>query len=104
MDTIATPLELQVIDYLEEKEIDYEFKTNLTGGFYDLSDIVVDFLLPKNWMAWRLRTQEAEGVAEIQRQMLEAEGLTVIDLFESDLISRFDETLELALQGTETGR
>jgi len=106
----ASDIEMIVLRWLDGKGIvDYEFQSSLLGGYYELGGSVVDVLFPERLLAWRIQgdywhkqiSQRARD--DIQREMLEAQGWTVIDIWGSDLDTpeRVNETLTKALQGGE---
>ena len=106
-DIIATQIELIVYNYLTAKKIPFEFQSSQMGGWYSLGGSVIDFLLPDLRLAFRVQGEYYhKGVAKtgsdiIQKERLSAMGLTVVDLYENDLLNRPDETMRLALQGEE---
>ena len=81
----------------------------MRGGWYQLGGAVVDFLIPDRMLAWRVMGEYYhKGVAKtgediIQREMLQEEGWTVVDLLATDLEdpTRRDQALSLALEGIE---
>ena len=104
---IATDIELIVLQWLDRHKIIYEFQSSLMGGFFELGGAVVDILLREDNIAIRIfgtywhKGVEKTGSDIIQKEMLTTEGWTVVDLWSSDLESRLDETMRLALQGVE---
>ena len=107
---VATDIELIVIQWLDRRNIAYQFQTSLRGGWYALGGAVVDFLLPARMLAWRVmgeyfhRGVEKEGSDVLQREMLTELGWTVVDLYSDDIENRLEETLRLALLGQEVLR
>lgn len=104
---VMTDLEEIVYDYLVRRKIPFQFQTSLAGGFYELGGAVIDFLLPDRQLAWRImgeywhRGVEKSGSDLIQKEMLENEGWTVVDLQEQDIRDRLEQTMRLALLGQE---
>lgn len=104
---IGTDIEMMVLAWLNKRQIAYEFKSSLLGGFFELGGAVVDFLLRERGLAWRVmgefwhRGVTKEGSDLIQKENLSAMGWTVVDLWSSDLEDRLEETLTKALQGIE---
>ena len=104
---VATEPERIVMDYLNRHKIDYEFQTSLMGGWYALGGAVVDFLLPDRGLAWRImgeywhRGIEKRGSDLVQKEILEGEDWIVIDLWEDNIKNRLEQTMRLALQGSE---
>ncbi len=107
MEELYSDIEKLVLQWLIKHRIVFQFATSLGGGFYELGGAVVDFLLPERNLAWRVmgeywhRGVVPEGKDAIQREMLTAEGWTVVDLWSSDIESRLEETLTKALRGEE---
>jgi len=103
---IMTNIEALVVGWLNRHKIEYQFQTSLSGGFYELGGAVVDFLVEPN-LAWRVMGEywhqgvEKSGSDVIQREMLEAEGWIVIDLWGDDLENRLNETLTKAIRGEQ---
>ena len=106
---VASDIEIIVIEWLTKRNIDFQFQTSFSGGFFELGGAVVDFLLPELRLALRVqgeyfhKTVEKTGQDIIQKEMLSALGWTVVDLWESDLKdpARLGQTMKLALQGQE---
>ena len=67
---------------------------------------MIDFVLD-NGLLWRIQGEyyhtgvKKEGTDAVQRELLESEGFTVIDLWSSDIEDRTEETLSKALLGEE---
>jgi len=104
---IYTDIEEIVVRWLERHKINYQFQTSLAGGFYELGGAVVDVLLPDRMLAWRVMGEywhkgiQARAHDNIQRELLEAMGWVVVDLWGSDIESRLEETMRKALIGEE---
>ncbi len=109
MQEVASDLELIIIRWLDQRNIQYSFQTSLRGGHYQLGGAVVDFLFFDRMIAWRVQGEyyhkgvTKEGSDLIQREMLAELGWTVVDLFSEDLedTTRLDEVLTKALRGEE---
>lgn len=106
----ASSIELIVQNWLIKKGItDFEFQVSIGGGRYELGGAVVDCLSYERGLAWRLhggywhKGVEKEGTDLIQRELLVAQGWTVVDIWEDDLRdpARREYTLNTALQGEE---
>ena len=102
-----TEIEALVYGYLVERKISFRFQSSLMGGIYKLGGAVIDFLLPRRRLGFRVmgefwhRGIAKEGADIIQKENLTAMGLTVIDLWEEDLHNRLEETMTKALLGVE---
>ena len=107
---VASDIELVVLRWLDKKGItDYEFQSSLMGGYFELGGAVVDVLFPERNLAWRIMgdyyhrqiAQKAQDT--IQRELLESQGWTVIDIWGStlDTPERVNDTLTRALRGEE---
>jgi len=109
---IATDIELIVLKWLDRNKIEYQFQSSLMGGYFELGGAVIDILIRDRNLAWRImgeywhRGVVPSGRDAIQREMLEAEGWTVVDIWSMDLEdpSRLEQTMRLALQGQEMPR
>ena len=108
---IASDIERIVLAWLDKRGIiDYEFQSSLMGGRYELGGSIVDILFPERLLAWRIqgdywhRPIAKQATDDMQRELLESEGWTVVDIYGSDLETpeKVTETLEKALIGEET--
>jgi len=106
-DEVMTDIEKLALDWLDRHGIDYLFQTSLSGGYYELGGIVCDILLPDRWIAMRVMGEYwhkgvvPEGKADVQREMLEAMGWTVVDIWGEDILNNLDETMSKAILGVE---
>jgi len=104
---LYTDIERIVLQWLIKNRVQFQFATSLRGGFYELGGMVVDFLIPDDRLAFRVMGEYwHKGVSKtgsdlIQKENLAAMGLTVVDLWESDIKERLEETMTKALQGIE---
>jgi len=107
---IASDIERIVLDWLDRRGIiDYEFQSSLLGGRFELGGSVVDVLFPGRLLAWRIQGEywhkqlAKQATDSVQRELLESQGWTVVDIFGSDLDTpeKVTETLEKALRGEE---
>ena len=106
---VFSDIERLVYNWLTAHKIDFKFQTSLSGGFFSLGGMVVDFLIPDIWVAIRVmgeywhRGVLPEGKAVLQREQLEAMGWTVVDLWGEDILDpdRLEQAMNLALQGRE---
>jgi len=107
---IASDLERICLSWLDKRGItDYEFQSSQMGGRFELGGAIVDFLFSERALAWRVQGDyfhqgvEKEGTDAIQRELLESQGWTVIDIYGSDLDTpeRINNTLTRALRGEE---
>ena len=102
-----TEIEALVYGYLVERKISFRFQSSLMGGIYKLGGAVVDFLLPRRRLGFRVmgeywhRGVSKFGADLIQKENLSAMGLVVVDLLENDLENRLEETMTKALLGVE---
>ena len=107
VDAFGSDIEKLVFMWLTRNKIPFEYQTSLAGGHFALGGSVVDFLLSDRMLAWRIqgsywhRGVEKTGSDQIQKEMLNALGWTVVDLREDDLLSKLDATLIAALRGEE---
>ena len=107
---ILSDIEQIVYDWLVKHKItDFEFQSSLMGGRFELGGAIVDFLFPERSLAWRVHgdywhkqmSQQASDV--VQREILESQGWTVVDIWGSalDTPAKVNDTLMKALQGQE---
>lgn len=109
VEQVMTDIEAIVVEWLQRHKIKFQFQTSLLGGYFALGGAVVDILLEEGNIAIRImgeyyhRGIEPEGKAVIQREMLEAEGWTVVDIWGEDIENpvRLEQAMRLALQGQE---
>lgn len=109
---IYTDIEALVIRWLDRHKIEYSFSTSIAGGFYELGGAVVDFLLHSRGLAWRVHGVywhtgvDIEGHDQIQRELLEGMGWTVVDIWSDDILdpARLEQAMRLALIGQEVLR
>lgn len=104
---VATDIELIVLQWLDKRKINYQFQTSLAGGIYELGGSVIDILIPDRMLGWRIfgeywhRGVSVEGRDLIQKENLSAMGITVVDIWSSDIENRLEETMTKALRGEE---
>ena len=104
---LMTDIEALVYNWLERRKIEFEFQSWLSGGFYELGGMVVDFRLPYRGLAFRCmgeywhRGVEVEGRDLIQREQLAALGYTTVNLWGEDIKNKLNETMTKALLGQE---
>ena len=103
-----TDIEALVAEWLTRNKIPFESQVSLRGGVFELGGSKVDFIIEKTTC---LRVQGGywhQGIAKtssdtVQRELLEADGWTVVDLLEDDIKdpARLEQAMRLALQGEE---
>ena len=99
-------IEAIVYEWLTKRGIPFSFQVPFFGGRFSLGGAVIDFVLD-NGLLWRIQGEyyhtgvKKEGTDAVQRELLESEGFTVIDLWSSDIEDRTEETLSKALLGQE---
>jgi len=107
MEVVGSDIEIIVHNWLTKKGIFFTYQSSYAGGIYELGGAVVDFTLDELDIALRVhgeywhRQVAKTGQDIIQREMLEAEGWTVVDLWGDDIKDNLEETMEKALQGIE---
>ncbi len=104
---VMTTPEAIVYQWLSKNNIPFSFQTSLMGGHFELGGAVLDFILTEldiglrvQGMYWHQGVAK-RGMDDIQRESLEAMGLTIVDIWEDDLEDRLEETMTLAIQGRE---
>ncbi len=105
VERIASDIELIVLRWLDKRGILYKFQTSFAGGFTELGGAVIDITIGR--LAWRIngeyyhRGVVPEGKAALQKEAIEAQGYTVVDIWGNDIKERTDLTLTKALRGEE---
>lgn len=103
----GSDIEKLVYDWLTQHGIRFRFQSSLSGGYYSLGGMVVDFILTERNTAIRVMGEyyhqgvEPEGKAIIQREQLEAMGYIVVDCWGEDILSNIDEVMSKAILGIE---
>ena len=96
-----------VYRWLVKNGIPFSFQTSLMGGHFELGGSVLDCILTERQIGRRVQGMywhqgvAKKGTDELQRENLEALGLTIVDIWEDDLEDRLEETMQLAIQGRE---
>ena len=110
----GSDLEVKVYTWLIKHgfklNVDFEFQSHLIGGYNrELGDAIVDFVLLKAKIAlrvqgeyWHTSVQE-KARDTIQKERLRGLGYTVVDLWEDDLLERFEYVMQQAIKGEEIG-
>lgn len=102
---VATDIELIVLRWLDSRKILYQFQTSLAGGLYELGGSVLDFIIGN--IALRIMGEYwhkgvgKEATDAVQKELLSSMGYTVVDLYESDIKERLNQTMEMAIKGQE---
>ena len=108
--------EFIVMEYLQrvrrmKRGVDFIFQYGVSGGRSFLGGQVVDFYLPFKQYAWLVQGLRFHYGTPAQRQrdtiaklILTGMGLTVIELFEDDIVDRTVQTVEEALKGRQISR
>lgn len=83
--------------------VDFVFQSPLFGGRTRFGGFVIDFYFPQrregwfvNGERWHLLTPQARARDQLAKEMLAGQGITVIVLWENDLLTRPDFVLERA--------
>jgi len=106
---ITSDIERIVLAWLDKRHIIYEFQSSQMGGRYELGGSIVDVLIHELNLAWRIHGDywhkpiAKRATDEVQREILESQGWTVVDIWGSDLETpeEVNSTLEKALLGQE---
>ena len=107
---VASDLERIVISWLDRHGIsDYEFQSSMLGGRYELGGSITDFLFHERNLAWRVHGDywhkpiAKQATDDVQRELLESQGWTVVDIWGSGLETpeKINSTLQKALRGEE---
>ena len=108
-EVIASDIERIVLRWLDRRKILYDFQSSQLGGRFELGGSIVDILIPDLHLAIRVQGSywhkgiEKEATDSIQRELLESQGWTIVDVWESDLDTpeKIESTLTKALRGEE---
>jgi len=106
---IYTELEKIVYDWLVRRKIAFTFQSPLLGGRFELGGAIADFTIDETDLLWRVHgdywhKQMAQSARDnVQQELLEAEGWTVVNIWGSDLETpeMVEVTLSKALIGEE---
>jgi len=106
---VMSDIEAIVYDWLVKRKVAFTFQSSFAGGLYSLGGAVIDFTLDELSIALRVQgeyyhkqiTQSAHDA--IQRELLESQGWTVVDIWGSSLNTpaKVNDTLTRALRGEE---
>lgn len=110
----GSDLEVKVYTWLIKRgfrlNVDFEFQSHLIGGYNrELGDAIVDFVLLKEKIAWRVQGEywhtsvQEKARDTIQKERLRGLGYTVVDIWETDINERFEYTMQQAIRGVEIG-
>ena len=102
-------LEVIVYNWLTKHQIMFSFQSSFSGGRFELGGSVVDFTLDDMLIAIRVQGEyfhkgvEKTGTDAVQREILESQGWTVVDVWGEDILdpSRLEETMQKAIRGEE---
>jgi hypothetical protein len=88
--------------------VDFEFQSPFAGGRTEFGGFVVDFILPYRGLAfqpegsrWHLQQPQDRARLLIEQQILAGRGIRAIYLWERDLLTSPDRTLEAAWNGQQ---
>ncbi len=88
--------------------VDFLYQDPFSGGRTEKGGFVLDFLIIVPQIAWRIQGErfhmffpQDRARDILAREVLEGRGITVLDLFENDLMTQPTRTLELAWNGQE---
>uniref|UniRef100_A0A6M3K6A0 DUF559 domain-containing protein n=1 Tax=viral metagenome TaxID=1070528 RepID=A0A6M3K6A0_9ZZZZ len=106
---IMSDIEAIVYDWLVKRSIEFTFQSSMMGGRYELGGAIADFRLDELYIILRVQgdyfhTQiNKQATDSVQRELLESQGWTVVDIWGSDLETpaEVNSTLEKALLGEE---
>jgi len=106
---IASDLERIVLEWLDKRNIMYNFQSSLLGGRYELGGSIVDITFPERLLGWRIQGDywhkqiAKQATDSVQRELLESQGWTIVDIWGEDLETpeEVNNTLEKALRGEE---
>lgn len=88
--------------------IDFYYQYPVLGGRTFFGGFVIDFFIPPALVLqpqgaqWHLKNPRDRAKLRVEKGILGARGITVVYLFEDDLLTRPDFTLNAALRGQQT--
>jgi len=104
---IMSDIEAIVHKWLTDRKIEFTFQSSMLGGRYEMGGSVADFRLDESRIILRVhgdywhRPIDKQATDSVQRELLESDGWTVVDLWGSDIENNLEETLSKALRGEE---
>lgn len=89
--------------------VDFTYQEVLLGGRTEFGGFVLDFYFPPpramvwevNGLRYHLMEPRSRARERVKRHLLASRGFTVIDLWEDDIMTRPDYTMEHALRGLQ---
>jgi len=98
-----------VAEWLVKHDILFTFQEKLYGGTTIAGGAIVDFVLPDRNIIIRIQsywheTPEAIARDTLQKIRLEADGYTVIDIWEDEILDNIDYVMSEAVEGREIAR
>ena len=102
-------IEAIIYNWLTKRNVAFTFQSSMFGGRFELGGAVVDFTLDELNIALRVQGDyfhtgvEKSATDEVQRELLESQGWTVVDIYGSDLETpeEVNNTLTKAMRGEE---
>lgn len=88
--------------------IDFYYQYPALGGRTMFGGFVIDFFIPPALVLqpqgnqWHLKNSKDRARLRVEKATLGSQGITVVYLFEDDLLQRPDFTLQAALRGQQT--
>ncbi len=86
--------------------LDFVYQDPIFGGRSEFGGFLLDFFFPSQSMGWRiqgeryhLREARSRALDIISKELLVGRGIEIIDLWESDLLTRPNFVLDLAWRG-----
>ena len=111
MTTLPVMSDIEEICYrwLTKRGIIFDFQSSMMGGRYELGGAIADFSIYELNLILRIQGDyfhkplTKRATDEVQREILENQGWTIVDIWGSDLETpeEINTTLEKALQGLE---
>lgn len=110
---LGSVLEFIVYEFLvfvkkQKDGIDFLFQSPFLGGRTEFGGFVIDFLLPAKGLAlqpqgarWHLQQPQDRARILLEQELLASQGIRAIYLWETDLLTRPDFTLEAAWDGVQ---
>jgi len=102
-------IEKIVYDWLIARKVEFTFQSSMLGGRYEMGGSVADFRLDESRIILRVhgdywhRQIAKQATDSVQKELLESDGWTVVDVYGSDLETpeEVNRTMEKALLGQE---
>ena len=98
---LATRYESLTSEWLNSRQIEFDFWSSLAGNRPDFGGVKADFILLNEGVVWRLLPETPIAKDSLDKTILENIGYAVVNIVESNLDLDIDATLTAAVAGEE---